>query len=218
MNTGIYTMTLSLRVFRSTFIKTLSLCAATLTLIASTSASAATKPTFEITPFIGYMASSDLQSGDGTETLTVDAASHYGIAFAWQESPKGQGQILINKVSHKFEGVEDASKESLDITYAHFNGVAQFRQNSYVTTFSVGLGGAYFDTDATTKMVPSATVAIGTRYEFSNSLALVTEVRAYASLVDKDDEYFCKSDTCSAQFDSTVWMESALSVGIAYRF
>lgn len=213
-------MTLLSRAFQSPIAKSIGLMttALAMTFVPASSANAASKSTFEVTPYIGYMAASDLQSPDGTSTLKVDSASHFGIGIAWQDSPKGQGQVLVNAVSHNFEGVEANSKHSLDIIYAHFNGVAQFRQNAYVTTFSLGVGGAYFDSQQSTTMAPSATAAIGTRYEFSNSFALVTEVRAYASLVDEDDELFCENDACAAQFDGSIFMEGALSFGIAYRF
>jgi len=177
---------------------------------------------YEITPFLGQMVASDL-TGDLTgEELSLGSASNYGIAFAWQDSPNGQGQLMLNFVSHDFnsEATDNlaSQKHSFDVIYAHFNGVAQFRQRSYVTTVSLGLGGTYIDTDSSDVMYPSMTAAIGTRYEFNDNVSLVTEIRAYASLVDEDDDSFCSNDVCSAQFDDTVWIDTAVNVGIAYKF
>lgn len=172
----------------------------------------------EITPFVGQMFSSDLQDGTSGETLSVDSATSIGLGIAWQDTPRGQGQILLNYVSHDFDNLAGDEAHSLDIIYAHFNGIAQFKQQNYVTTFSIGLGGAYFDTDESEELYPSATVAIGTRYEFSNNLALVTELRTYASLVDEDDQSFCSNDSCYAQFEEALWIETAVSVGLAYKF
>jgi len=94
---------------------------------------------FEITPFFGKMYSSDLLQSDEESELSLDGSTNFGIAIAWQDSSNGQGQILINSVSHDFESDIDSDKHSLDIIYTHFSGIAQFRQQSYVTTVSLGL-------------------------------------------------------------------------------
>jgi len=188
------------------------ICIATLT---STMLSATE---FEITPFFGQMFSSDLLQADEQSTLSVDSGTNIGIAIAWQDSPNGQGQVMINSVSHDFTSELDTTNHSVDILYTHFNGVAQFRQQAYVTTVSLGLGGAYFDSLGGKKLYPSASVAFGTRYEFSENLSFVTELRGYASLVDDEDNIFCQEDICSAKFDGSLWIDSTISIGIAVKF
>ncbi|WP_281556231.1 hypothetical protein [Thalassomonas sp. RHCl1] len=173
---------------------------------------------FEITPYIGQMYSTDIHGSDGSTELSVSDDPHLGFAIAWQASNQGQGQVLINAVNHDFTSDIDQQKYSIDIIYAHFSGVAQFKQQSYSTSVSLGVGGAYFDADNGSSLYPSITTAIGTRYEISKNLALVTELRLYASLTDEDDDILCKSDTCIASFDGALWLDSAISFGIAYRF
>jgi len=172
----------------------------------------------EITALLGQMYSSDLTSTTDEQEFSVDDGNNFALAIAWQESPNGQGQLMINAVSHDFTNTVNNQEYSLDIIYAHFNGIAQFRQQNYVTTVSLGLGGAYFDSDINEEVYPSATLAFGTRYEFSKTVSLVTEIRGYASLVDDDDNLFCSEDVCHAQFDDTLWIESNISVGIAVKF
>ena len=107
----------------------------------------------------------------------------------------------------------------LDITYAHFNGVALFRQQNYVTTLSLGVGGAYFDAEQGSEEVyPSASISFGTRYEFEDNMALVTELRAYATLIDDEDALFCQQEVCSANFTDSLWIDSSISIGIAIKF
>jgi len=173
---------------------------------------------FEITPFFGQMFASDLVQADEQTTLSVDSGTNIGIAIAWQDSPNGQGQIMINSVSHDFTSNLDSTNHTIDIIYTHFNGVAQFRQQAYVTTVSLGLGGAYFDSEGGKELYPSASIAFGTRYEFSDNLSFVTELRGYASLVDDEDQMFCQESICSAKFDGSLWVDSTISVGIAVKF
>jgi len=90
----------------------------------------------EVNLMLGQMYSSDLIAATGSH-IDVDSASHIAVGIAWQESPNGQGQILLNHVSHNFSG-EDKIKYSLNIIYAHFNGIALFRQQNYTTTMSLG--------------------------------------------------------------------------------
>lgn len=171
----------------------------------------------EVSVMLGQMVSSDLVANDNND-ISVDSGNNIAIGLAWQENINGQGQVLLNRVSHDFIG-ENAEKNSLDITYAHFNGVALFRQQNYVTTLSLGFGGAHFDAEqGSDELYPSASVAFGTRYEFSKQMALVTELRAYATLIDEDDAIFCLQDNCSANFTDSLWIDSSISVGIAIKF
>ncbi|NQY37938.1 MAG: hypothetical protein HRT37_23920 [Alteromonadaceae bacterium] len=172
---------------------------------------------YEITPFIGKMFSPKLDGDNGSE-LSVDSDPNFGIAFAWQDNQNGQGQLLLNFARHNFDSDVTNQQHSFDVIYAHFNGIAQYRQHHYVTTISLGLGGAYFKTDENETFSPSVTAALGTRYEYSPNLALVTEIRAYASLIDDNDDSFCKNEVCSAQFSDAMWVETSLNVGFAYRF
>ncbi|MFT5635111.1 MAG: hypothetical protein ACI89T_000542 [Cognaticolwellia sp.] len=174
---------------------------------------------YEISVMGGQMFSSDLVASDDSD-INVDSDSNIAVGFAWQENVngQGQGQILLNRVSYDFIG-QNEDNNKLNITYAHFNGVALFRQQNYVTTVSLGLGGAYFDAEQGSEEVyPSASVAFGTRYEFSKSMALVTELRAYATLIDEDDAMFCQQEICSANFTDSLWIDSSIAAGIAIKF
>ncbi len=174
----------------------------------------------EITPYLGQIFSSDLvNSVDATE-LIIEDNSHYGLAIAWQDSPNGQGQILLNTASHNFISSTDLQEHSFDITYAHFNGVAQFRQRDYVTTVSLGLGTTYFETENKDKFYPSLTIAFGTRYELSRNFAIVTELRGYVSYIEDDNQLFCDEATssCHALLEESMWIEGSISVGFAVKF
>ncbi|MBA6230632.1 MULTISPECIES: hypothetical protein [unclassified Colwellia] len=172
----------------------------------------------EITPFIGQMFSSDLVTSQGSIDLAVNDATNYGLAIAWQDSPKGQGQILLNTVSHNFISTTDLQVHSFDVTYLHFSGVAQFKQQSYVSTVSLGIGGTFFETDNKDKIYPSVTVALGTRYELSSNFAIVTELRGYASYIEEDNQLFCQGTTCHALLENSMWLEGSISVGFAVKF
>ena len=172
----------------------------------------------EITPYIGQIFSSELVNSVDAKEVSVSDASHYGLAIAWQDSPNGQGQILLNRASHDFISSSDLQEHSFDVTYAHFSGVAQFRQRNYVTTVSLGLGGAYFQTDNKDEIYPSLTIAIGTRYELSKNFAIVTELRGYASYIEDDNQLFCEGTSCHALLEESMWLEGTVSVGFAFKF
>ena len=46
----------------------------------------------------------------------------------------------------------------------------------------------------------------------------MTELRAYATLVDKDDKIFCQQVNCNANFEDSLWTDSAITVGIAIKY
>jgi hypothetical protein len=195
------------------FISILLINAAVLLLPFSTSAR-----DIEITPYIGQMFSSDLVNSENSENLIVDDASNYGLAIAWQDSPNGQGQILFNTVRHDFISSADLLEHSFDVTYLHFSGVTQLKQQNYVTTVSLGFGGTHFKTDDKDEIYPSLTIAFGTRYELSKSFAIVTELRGYASYIADDNQLFCQGTTCHALLEDGIWLEGTVSVGFAFKF
>ena len=173
---------------------------------------------FEITPLVGAMNATDLTTSVGNDTISVSTGTNIGIGIAWQDTPTGQGQVLINYVSHDFTSDVDQKEQSLDILYTHFNGIAQFRQQNYLTTLSLGIGGAYFQGDYDEELYASATVAIGTQYKLDDNFSFVTELRGYATLVDDEDTLFCQAEQCYAKFEDSLFMEANISIGVAYKF
>jgi hypothetical protein len=172
----------------------------------------------EITPFIGKMFSADLINSQNGTDLVVTDDKNYGLAIAWQDSPNGQGQILLNTVSHDFISSSDLQEHSFDITYLHFSGVTQLKQQNYVTTISLGIGATYFETDSKDEIYPSLTMAFGTRYKLSKNVALVTELRGYASYIEEDNQLFCQESICHALIEDGLWLDGSISVGLAIKF
>ncbi|MDO6426380.1 hypothetical protein Q4489_05110 [Thalassotalea sp. 1_MG-2023] len=173
---------------------------------------------WEFSAHVGQSWAPDLNGFNNGDTITIDDGINYGLGIAWFDSPTGMGQVLFNHVKHDFTSEYDQSQQSLDILYGHFNGIALFRQENYTTTVSLGLGGAAFETEQNNELYPSATLALGTRYEFSDNLSFFTELRGYASLVDEDDNVFCQAESCHAQFEDNLWFEANVTIGIAFRF
>lgn len=171
----------------------------------------------EITTYGGKISANDFAT-DTQEELSVDAGDSFALGIAWNDGPNGQGQFLFTSTNHEFETSAGTSSE-IDVIYAHFNGVAQFRQQNYVTTVSIGLGGAYYDVkDGNDDLLPSFTAALGTRYKINENFAVVTELRGFVTLTDDDSDLFCPDDVCIAQFESSLWIETSVSVGVAYSF
>lgn len=172
----------------------------------------------EVTPMLGYTFSPKLTSDDTTVNMATTDEPNIALAFSWQDSVNGQGQILVNYISRDFTNNTDQSTHSFDTLYAHFNGVAFFKDRNYITTVGVGIGATYFNSDFDNAIYPSITVAVGTRYEFSDSLSFITELRAYATLTKDDETIFCQNDNCVAHFDDALWLDSQISIGLAYSF
>ena len=192
-----------------------------------TSAHAASANTVEITPYIDYVITDELELSETGQTLDVDDVAAIGFAIAWPESQLGQGQISVSYGNYDYEATNNQSGDlvegDFDVIYAHFSGVAHYRQPNYTTTVSVGIGGTYFSADrGDNSIYPSITGAIGTRYDLSQALSIVTELRAYGTFADDNSKVFCESGpegaNCFGQFDGSFWVDAAVRFGLAYRF
>ena len=177
-----------------------------------------TANSIEITPYIGQTFGPQFISNDGSSESNIASDTSLGLGIAWQESSRGQGQILINYLSRDFTSSIDQQSHSFDTLYAHFSGITHFKQQNYVTTVSLGIGGTYFKSDQSDVLYPSLTAALGTRYEFSKNLAFVTEIRSYMTLTKNDEKLFCDTNNCFARFDDSIWFDTNISVGFAYTF
>ena len=171
----------------------------------------------EFTPYIGNMFSSELQNVSEESPIMVSDDLHLGFAIAWQATPTGQGQILINYVNHQISGVQD-NNDSFELLYAHFSGVGHYGKHGYTTTLGIGFGASYMKSSLNDGIYPSSTIAIGTRYIVSAELTFVTELRAYATLIKEEDNLFCNNNECLAVFEGTIWIDTSISVGFAYKF
>ncbi|OUR60273.1 hypothetical protein A9Q74_13710 [Colwellia sp. 39_35_sub15_T18] len=173
---------------------------------------------FEIMPIVGNTFSPDLESSDNTTTLATTDEQHLGVAFSWRDSPTGQGQILVNYIARDVTDQDSQAIHAFDTLYTHFSGVALFKDRGYTTTVGLGLGATYFNSDFDSAVYPSFTASVGTRYNFSDNVVFITELRAYATLIKEDSSLFCQNDSCLAQFDGAIWFDSQISVGLAYAF
>jgi hypothetical protein len=173
-------------------------------MLMANSATAKQQQQFEITPFYGYLFADNTTDVDGNK-VSVPSDSLYGVSFAWQDSPNGQGAIMF---SHSPRDITlNDVKYRYDINYLHFNGVALFRQMNYITSVALGVGATYISTDSTNVndgFYPSLTGALGTRYQLSSSVDLVTEARFYAT--------YYKDGNDALLFDTQV------TLGVAYKF
>lgn len=172
----------------------------------------------EITTMLGYTFSPELTSSDNSVDIPTTNEPNVALAFSWKDSTPGQGQILVNYISRDFTDITDQSKHSFDTLYTHFSGVAFFKEKNYITTVGMGFGMTYFNSDFDSAIYPSMTVAVGTRYEFSDNLAFITELRSYATLTKDDSTVFCQNGTCIAHFDGAIWIDNQISIGLAYSF
>ena len=173
---------------------------------------------FEISSMVGQTFSPELINASRTDYFSATDEPNIALAFSWQDSPTEQGQVLINYISRDFSDDITQTAYSFDTLYTHFNGVVFFEEKNYITTASLGLGATYFNSDFDDVIYPSVTASVGTRYEFSNSLAFITELRTYITLTENDDSLFCQNETCLAYFKHALWVDSQISIGLAYSF
>ncbi len=202
---------------RSSFVTSVnkSLCALIMSLFLATGLQAAE---LEVTTLIGKTFSPDLLNHDYSTKISSSNEPNFALAFAWQDSPTGQGQILVNYISRDFKDTIDNTNHSFDTVYTHFSGVSHFIDREYITTVGLGIGTTYFNSDYDSAFYPSITFAVGTRYNYSDKLVFITELRGYATLTDSDDSLFCQNDNCVGHFYRSIWFDRQVSIGLAYRF
>lgn len=179
--------------------------------------------TFEITPFIGWMAGGAFEE-PATNELDVEDETNYGIFLNLiADVPERQYELLYAKQS---SAVEDLAMD-LELQYLHIGGTVAYPQTEHVIPyFGVTVGAARFTPDLPglddeTKV--SFSVGGGMRFPITKHFGIRFDVRAFVSLLEDDSQIFCVSDPantsgCAIKPKSDTFVQYTGSLGLSVGF
>lgn len=180
--------------------------------------------TFEVTPFIGYMAGGKFEDPTDQSDRDVEADTNWGLFLNLNaDGPERQYELLYTRQSTSVEG---AVPIDLDVQYLQIGGIVNFTDVEHaIPYFGLTVGATQFSPDETglddeTKL--SFTVGGGVKVPITRHIGLRLDARAFVTVMDTDGDFFCDSGaagaTCRISARSDTFVQYALGLGVVAAF
>jgi opacity protein-like surface antigen len=203
--------------------------AAFLSCIAVSTSAQAQEPvhtnTFEITPFVGFMAGGSFEDPTNGAERDVENDSNFGIFLNMvADVPERHYELLYTQQSTVVEG---GAPIDLDLEYLQIGGTVGYPQNRYVFPyFGMTVGGARFTPDASgldDELKLSFSVGGGVKFPITDHIGIRLDVRGFITLLGSDGEIFCVSNPanvsgCLIQAKSDTFVQYTGSLGFIVGF
>ncbi|MGI2258970.1 outer membrane beta-barrel protein [Shewanella sp. GXUN23E] len=203
----------------------LSLSALMFGLTLSAQASAAE---FFITPVGGYsFGSSELKftqsSDEQKDYFSISEDGNYGVMLGMTTRDPGDVYLLYSHQSATlgsggvFAGETIAS---LAVDYLHLGGTLYFPNGNWepYVTATAGLTQLRPDGGLDTETRFSMGLGLGAQYRLTDNLALMAEVRGFATFMNTDNEIFCGDQGCVWKLQASTLVQGQANLGIQFRF
>lgn len=183
-------------------------------------------PQFQVGLNGGYRMGGSLEDQETGEDRDLDDASSYAVSLELRYG-KGDDRFYQLWYSHQSSSVNDGiENHGADVEYLHIGGTIPFGGWEHAQPyFAAGLGATRFSTSApgaddSTHFSGSA--AVGLDVPLGKNVAIRFEARGYATFVDTNTAFFCKSDNgegvCRIVASGSTILQGEALAGILVRF
>jgi opacity protein-like surface antigen len=183
-------------------------------------------PQFQVGLNGGYRMGGSLEDEETAEDRDLDEAGSFAVSLELRYR-KGDDRFYQLWYSHQSSSVDDGTGPvGVDVEYLHVGGTLPFggweRAQPY---FAAGLGGTRFSSSAPgaddiTRF--SGSMAFGLEVQLAKNAAIRLEARGYATFVDTNTSFFCKSDNgdgvCRIVASGSTILQAEALAGILVRF
>lgn len=188
------------------------------------------RPTFEVTPFVGYRVGGDFDlertgGGDATNVEIGDDAS-YGVDLGVYRDNTSFYEILYSRQDADLD-TDGTNLGRLDLKteYLHFGGALLYPIERWLVPYlSLTIGATRFDPqsggyDSETKF--SASLGGGLRFPITARFATTLGLRGYFTFVDSDSEIFCVGSggiDCLLRTSGSTFVQGEAQLGFSFTF
>jgi opacity protein-like surface antigen len=183
-------------------------------------------PQFQVGLNGGYRMGGSLEDQETGEDRDLDDAGSYAVSLELRYG-KGDDRFYQLWYSHQSSSVNDGiENHGADVEYLHIGGTIPFGGWEHAQPyFAAGLGATRFSTSApgaddSTHFSGSA--AVGLDVPLGENVAIRFEARGYATFVDTNTAFFCKSDNgegvCRIVASGSTILQGEALAGILVRF
>lgn len=183
-------------------------------------------PQFQVGLSGGYRMGGSLEDEETGDDRDLDEASSFGVSLELRYR-KGDDRFYQLWYSRQSSSVSDGiENHGVDVEYLHLGGTLPFGGWEHAQPyFAAGLGATRFSSSApgaddVTRF--SGSMALGLEVPLAKNAAIRLEARGYATFVDTNASFFCKSDNgdgvCRIVASGSTILQAEALAGILVRF
>ncbi len=183
---------------------------------------------FFITPVGGYsFGSTELDfaqnDGDLEDKFSISEDANYGLMLGLTTNDPGDVYLLYSHQSATLNsgGVFAGERVAdLAVDYLHLGGTLYFPNGNWepYVTATAGLTQLRPDGGLDSETRFSMGLGLGTQYRITEHLALMAEVRGFATFMDTDNEIFCGDQGCVWKLQASTLIQGQANIGIQFKF
>ncbi|HLS82877.1 MAG TPA: outer membrane beta-barrel protein [Steroidobacter sp.] len=177
--------------------------------------------TFEITPYVGYMAGGEFEESGGAD-LDLDADTNLGVIFNVAADHWRRYELLYSNQGAKVDG---SAPFDMDVEYLQIGGIVSHPMaERAIPYFGITVGATRFSPEAAgmnNETEFSFTVGAGLHIPITDHIGVRFDARAFVTLLDGDSEIFCASDNgaaCRVRAKSDTFLQYAAALGVTFGF
>ncbi|BDM65535.1 outer membrane protein [Shewanella sp. NFH-SH190041] len=180
------------------------------------------------TPMGGYSfgaSSLDLTdaAAEQSDSASIQESANYALMLGMTTNDPGDVYLLYSHQDTELRsgGLFAAQRLSdLQLDYLHLGGTLYFPSGMWepYVTASAGLTQLRPAGELNSETRFSMGLGLGTLVRFSDHLALLAEVRGFATFVDADNELFCDGSRCQWLISASTLLQGQANLGIQFRF
>ncbi len=176
---------------------------------------------FSISPMAGYRGGGAFDDTASGRNLDLDGGTAGSLVFNLEESTDRWYELIYSRQETSFDGAD------LDLTvqYLHVGGMAAWPQNGFSSYLAAGVGATWLRASgggSGSDTRPSFSIALGVLIPVWERVEVRLESRAYLTLTDGDNEFFCASGpeggVCRVRYEGDVLTQVDAMAGLTFRF
>jgi opacity protein-like surface antigen len=185
-------------------------------------------PRFSLTPFGGYTFGGEFEDEEGSLSVEVDDAAHFGLIFNIRESANTQWEIFYARQESEADTSEVSATQpvvDIDVQYLHIGGTYVADGNLARPFLAAGIGGTRFDPGPLTfdtENFFSFSIGAGWQVQPTDRLGLRLEGRLLGTFLRSDTALFCETgpdeNICAIVANSDLYWQFQTSLGAVFAF
>lgn len=182
-------------------------------------------PSFEVTPFIGYRTSGEVEVASSGEEIDLENARSFALALNLRIDEGSQYELFYSRQQTELDRSSSLGGVDLDVEYLHVGGTLTVDDRPRFKPYIVGtLGATRLDPDppeGREKTRFSISIGGGLRVPRSERFSLRIEARGFLTFVDTDSALFCESAggaVCELRASGSTFIQYELLAGAAFAF
>lgn len=180
-----------------------------------------------IQPFGGYsFAASNFKVEDSLNNsqnrLRVKESNHYGLALGVNTFDPGNMYFLYSRMDTDlgYSSQQNQIISPLTIDYFHLGGSLFYPYDHFHNYVTVTTGLTQFrpSNAFSNETRFSMGFGLGTEYLFTDYFSLTGDIRAFATIVDSNNDFLCETSQCNLRINAEVFLQGQVNLGVKFTF